>query len=401
MAKESKVTDSRAARRTPAIPFEALESRQLLSAVPAPFHSADIGTPAGGSATYAAGTKTFTVIGAGHDLFGASDAFHFVYEPLVGNQTVTIRILTDGASADNSLAGLDIRSSLSPSAADLFLGVRYDGSVFVNARPDDGFGGVNLNPGEPGTLAEFLRIKRSGTTVTASLSSDGIIFTELSQDTIVLPNTALIGMAVASQNAPATLGAATFDQFAASGTSTLDERDLQSALSTIVADAAAAPRSAAADAKRLSADLNRLKASQSDKALISTLTKDEKTSLATLKKAVQLLNSSLMRDTKAAFAASAALMNNPKSSAAQSRLTAAIAKLQTDNASEQTIVSDSVAANTVGQSDLNALASANAADNQTATDINLAETDLANVTSPVTTDLSAINVAYATIVADV
>ena len=269
---------------------ELLETRRLLSNVPAPLLSVDIGTPTGGSASYVANTKTFTVIGSGSDLYGASDAFHFVYEPLVGDGSVTVRVLTDSPNGDHSLAGLDIRSSLSPSAPDLFLGARDDGSVFVNARPEDGFGGVNLNPGQAGMLGEFLRIKRSGTTVTASVSNDGVTFTQIAQDTIVLPHVALVGMAVASQTAPATLAAATFDQFAVSGTASLDQHNLQADLKTIVTDLSAVESTAATDARVLLTDLNRAKAPMSDKLLRSALVKDENTNFGKLKSEVRLLS---------------------------------------------------------------------------------------------------------------
>src|SRR5439155_1391241 len=52
--------------------------------VPAPWVEGDIGsTGAAGSATYFNGT--FTVKGAGSDIWNTSDSFHFVYQPFSGN----------------------------------------------------------------------------------------------------------------------------------------------------------------------------------------------------------------------------------------------------------------------------------------------------------------------------
>ncbi len=381
-------------------PCEAMESRRLLSAVPAPLLSADIGTPAGGSANYVAQSKSFTVVGAGNDLFGAADAFHFVYEPFTGNGSFIVRVLNDSANGGHSLAGLDIRSSLSPSAANLFLGARDDGSVFVNDRTLDGISAGNLNPGQAGTMGEYLKITRSGTTVSASVSSDGVSFTELARNTIVLPATALVGIAVASQTAPTALATANFDQFAIFGTLSLDEQNLQEDLKTLVADSAAALKSAVVDAKILATDLNRLKASQSDKLLLSTLTKDERTKLVKLKTDVQLLNAALTKDSRAIAADAKILLKHPTTSATQSKLKLDIAKLQADNASRQTVASEAADANTAAQIALNALASANAADALTVADINRWKIDSARIPVTLNTDLNAINTAGTAIVTD-
>ncbi len=101
--------------------LEALESRLLLSAIPAPLMGADIGTPAGGSDSYDSNTGIITVTGAGHDIIGGSDAFHYVYEPLDGDGTITVKIDSDSANSGESLAGLDIRTSLLPDAANVFV----------------------------------------------------------------------------------------------------------------------------------------------------------------------------------------------------------------------------------------------------------------------------------------
>ncbi len=353
----------------------------------------------GGTASYAANTKTFTVIGAGDDLFGALDAFHFVYEPLIGDGSVTVRVLTDTANDGHSLAGLDIRASLSPSAPDLFLAARDDGSVFVNARPDNGFGGVNLTV-QSGALGEFLRIKRIGTAVTASVSSDGVTFTQIAQGTIVLPHVALVGIAVASQTAPTTLAGATFDRFAVSGTASLDQHNLQADLKTLSTDLTAGAQSAAADAKVLLADLSRIKASTSDKVLRGTLVKDENTHFGKLKNEVRLFSAALTKDTSAIISDSRRVAANPGSVAAQSKLNAAIAMLQTDNAGGQSIVADAASADAAFQTDLNALAAANSADSQTETDLGTASADSAGRPGILATDLGALNRTDATTEAD-
>ena len=192
--------------------IESLESRVLLSALPAPLTATDVGAPTGGSNNFDSNTGIITVVGAGHDLFDTSDAFHYVFEPLDGDGTITVQIDSDSANAARSLAGLDIRSSLSPSAANVFVAARDDGSVLVNSRGADGGAGVN-NASQAGSFSQLLRLTRAGSDVEAFVSSNGgTTFQNVASTTINFPSSrVLVGLAVASLNAPTTLATATFE----------------------------------------------------------------------------------------------------------------------------------------------------------------------------------------------
>jgi hypothetical protein len=196
---------------------EPLESRVHLSNVPAPLTSVDVGTPTGGSASYDSGTGVYTVVGAGHDIRNAADAFHYVYTQLTGDGTVVVQVDSDsdGVGDNHALAGLDIRSSLSPTAANMFVAARDDASVFTNDRLDDGDVGNPDNTGEPGSFPELLELIRTGNDVQAYYSTDGgANYTLLTDETINFPSsTVLVGMAVASQEAPSVVTTATFQGF--------------------------------------------------------------------------------------------------------------------------------------------------------------------------------------------
>ena len=47
-----------------------------------------------GSATFQAGTGTYSVTGAGADIWGTADAFRFVYQPLSGDGQIVARVAT-------------------------------------------------------------------------------------------------------------------------------------------------------------------------------------------------------------------------------------------------------------------------------------------------------------------
>jgi hypothetical protein len=195
-----------------------LEPRRLLSAVPAPLTSVDVGTPTGGSASYNTSNQTFTVVGSGYDIFGASDAFHYVYEPLTGNGSVTVEVLSDSPNNGQDLAGLNIRDSLSTTAANMWIAARDNGTVFADSRTTNGGNGNDDNDSQPGSFPEYLKITRTGDSVVGSYSTNGTNYTVLDTQTIAFSgSTVLVGMAVASSTAPTTLATATFAGFSVSG----------------------------------------------------------------------------------------------------------------------------------------------------------------------------------------
>ncbi len=191
---------------------EAMEMRLLFSAVPVPFTSVDVGQVGiAGSATYAASTGTFTVNGAGTDIFGAADAFQFVYQPLDGDGSITVHETGNFSADPLAHAGITIRSSLSPTAANAFLADQEGGPVFANSRTTDGGNGTNLTV-QSAALPNWLQLQRSGDTITALTSTDGTNFTVIATTTLPnLPNHALVGMVVASNN-PSQISTGTFDK---------------------------------------------------------------------------------------------------------------------------------------------------------------------------------------------
>ena len=79
--------------------------------LPAPWTSRDLGSPAlAGSASAAGGT--FTVAAGGIDIWGTSDQFHFVYQPLQGDVEVIARVASLQRVDPFSKAGVMIRETL-------------------------------------------------------------------------------------------------------------------------------------------------------------------------------------------------------------------------------------------------------------------------------------------------
>ena len=69
---------------------------------------------------YASGT--FTVSGAGSQIYGTADSFHFVYQPVSGDGTIVARVASvQGTSTASEAIGLMVRETLSAGSTNIKL----------------------------------------------------------------------------------------------------------------------------------------------------------------------------------------------------------------------------------------------------------------------------------------
>ena len=171
------------------------------TAIPSPWTARDIGSPAiAGTSSFDAASGTFSIDAAGTDIWGTSDQFHFVYQTMTGDGVITARVDSVTFAHTWSKAGVMIRSSLSANAA--------HGFAFVSAGKGAGFqrrpsvGGSSLSTmGSAAVAPEWVRLARSGSVVTASISPNGTTWTTIGSETIALGATAYVGLAVTSHAA--------------------------------------------------------------------------------------------------------------------------------------------------------------------------------------------------------
>jgi hypothetical protein len=172
--------------------------------------SVDVGAPSmAGSATYASGT--YTVLGEGVDIWGASDQFHFVYQAMTGDGAITARVATQTDSNSWSKSGVMMRNTLA--ANDSFI------DSFVtpgNGADSDWRWNPGYNAGIVGSLAgvtvpAWVRIARSGTNFSSYSSPDGVTWTQLGT-TVSIPmnQTIYVGLIVCSHTTTV-LNTSTFD----------------------------------------------------------------------------------------------------------------------------------------------------------------------------------------------
>jgi hypothetical protein len=172
---------------------------------PAPWTCQDIGSPAlTGSQYFDPSSNAWTITAAGTDITGTSDQFRFVSQPLTGDGSVTAYIASQSNSSSNAKAGVMLRVSNDPAAANYAVLVSPGAGIKVQKRSSLGATTAKLaNPA--GTAPVWLRVTRTGDTYTAYTSSDGVTWTLIagSSYTVALGSTLLAGVAVTSHNASA------------------------------------------------------------------------------------------------------------------------------------------------------------------------------------------------------
>src|SRR5688500_8497259 len=96
--------------------------------LPSPWTSKDIGSVGqAGSASESGGV--FTVRGAGADIWGTADSFHFVSQPLSGNGEIVARVTSIQNTNSYAKAGVMIRGALTAGSAHVILDVKPGGGV--------------------------------------------------------------------------------------------------------------------------------------------------------------------------------------------------------------------------------------------------------------------------------
>ena len=172
--------------------------------MPSPWADSDVGSPAAaGSASYANGV--FTVNGGGSDIWGGSDQFNYVSQPLTGNASIVARVTSQSDTDPWAKAGVMIKQSTAGGSSYALLAVTPGNGVnFQYGFNTSASGGSYTFPNA------WLKLTRSGNTITAFSSADGTTWTPVGATTISMTDPVTIGLFNCAHNGSA-LNTATFD----------------------------------------------------------------------------------------------------------------------------------------------------------------------------------------------
>lgn len=182
-----------------------------LDPLPDGWESADVGTTVlpGDAAEH---SGTFTIRGAGADIWGTSDAFHFAYRTLTGDGVIVARVTAVTGSDPWTKVGVMIRASAASDAANATMAVsKGNGTVFQRRHTAGGRSTSTLGPYRQ--APQWVRLTRAGTTISAAVSNDGVAWTTVGSDTVTMPGTVLVGLVTTSHDVT-TLATGSFDNVA-------------------------------------------------------------------------------------------------------------------------------------------------------------------------------------------
>jgi hypothetical protein len=157
---------------------------------------------------------TWTIQGGGGDIWSTADEFHFVWQALAADGTLSARVVSQTSTDPWAKTGIMLRQTSDPGATYYFAFVTPSNGINVQYRASQGAVAASL-ASIPGTVPAYLRVARSGNTYSAYTSSDGVTWTYVSGTSVTLSTSGalLAGLAVTSHNTTA-LSTATFDTFA-------------------------------------------------------------------------------------------------------------------------------------------------------------------------------------------
>jgi TolB protein len=168
---------------------------------------ADIGiTPKPGSATYDDSTSEYRITGGGANMWGAKDAFHFVWKKVSGDFTLTADALLIGTGAEeHRKAVIAVRQSLEPNSAYADVALHGDGLIALQYRPvpDAETSEVRaFEPKPPIHAAYRIRLERHGGQLTMRTGVPGTeLVAAYTPVTIDFRGTLYVGLGVCSHEA--------------------------------------------------------------------------------------------------------------------------------------------------------------------------------------------------------
>jgi hypothetical protein len=183
-------------------------------ALPLSWSHADIGaTGRAGSASESGGT--FTISGAGADIWGAADAFHFADTSMNSDGYIEARVTGMDHTNPFAKAGVMFRDSLDPGATRAILDVKPDGGIEFMAR-DTASGATRYIAGFQASFPVTLRLVRAYATVDSIITAfifdpSASTWRQLGWVTIPLGPDTRAGLAVTSHDT-SVLNTGVFDQ---------------------------------------------------------------------------------------------------------------------------------------------------------------------------------------------
>jgi regulation of enolase protein 1 (concanavalin A-like superfamily)/chitodextrinase len=151
------------------------------------------------SGSFTQSGNTFTLQGSGADIWGTADQFQFVSAPLIGDGSITARVVSQSNTNVWAKAGVMIRETLAPGSTYAAVevtpaeGVAYQGRTVTNGSAVSTVGPFIKAP-------YWVRVVRAGSTFSGYTSADGVTWNLVGTYTITMAAQVYAGLIVSSHD---------------------------------------------------------------------------------------------------------------------------------------------------------------------------------------------------------
>jgi regulation of enolase protein 1 (concanavalin A-like superfamily) len=170
----------------------------------------DIGA-VGLAGSFSQSAGTYTVAGSGSDIWTAADQFHYAYQAVSGDVTITARVVSETQTSSYCKAAVMLRASLATNSVEASVLLTPTNGVAMEVRSTTGASTINVSGWVKGPVPpSWVRLSRSGNTFTAFSSADGSSWTQLASTNVTMSAGLTAGLAVTSHD-NTKLNTSTFD----------------------------------------------------------------------------------------------------------------------------------------------------------------------------------------------
>ena len=129
---------------------------------------------------------------------GRNDTLQFTWQPLTGDGQITARVSALQDTGNAARVGVMIRDTLASNSRHVFMGLAGNGGYRWVRRTGLNGNTSTSNSGSATVPNAWVRLVRSGDTITAYKSADGATWTTVGSLNAAFPSTCYFGLAVAS-----------------------------------------------------------------------------------------------------------------------------------------------------------------------------------------------------------
>ncbi len=155
-----------------------------------------------GSYKYNVFTNTDSVSGAGLDIVGYWDDFHFAYRKIGRDADIMVQVTSLTNTSPDAVGGIMIRQGLNGDSrcASILWPYASPHNIIFRYRPGEGQPTTDNNTESPRHSGVWIRLKRNGNQFTGYRSDDGISWSVVGTVNISMSDSAVAGLAVCSNN---------------------------------------------------------------------------------------------------------------------------------------------------------------------------------------------------------